>query len=66
MIIIKHILKPIHRAQGLEFFELDDHICGIKRGERTLAVFNANRVTIGEILKEADKYTIPNNPVGGI
>jgi len=62
--IVKHILKPIHRAQRLEFFELDDHLCGIRRRERTLAVFNATTVTIKEILKEADRHIVSSNPVG--
>lgn len=62
--IIKHILKPEHEAQRLEFFELDDHACGIKRNERTLAMFNTVTVTIAEIHKEADKHIVSGNPVG--
>lgn len=61
--IVKHVLRPKHEASGLEFFELDDHACGIKREERTLAMFNASTVTIETILKEADKHLIIN-PVG--
>jgi hypothetical protein len=61
--IVKHVLQPKHEASNLEFFELDDHTCGIKREERTLAIFNAHTVTIAEILKEANKHLIIN-PIG--
>ena len=61
--IVKHVLQPKHEANGLEFFELDDHFCGIKREERTLAMFNASTVTIAEVLREADKHLVIN-PIG--
>jgi hypothetical protein len=62
--IIKHILKKEHEASDLEFFELDDYTCGIKRKEHALAVFNAHSITIKEIHDTADKFVLPYNKVG--
>lgn len=53
--ILTAVLKEEHRRQGL-YLEEDDHLVYLKRGQQTLARFNATRVTVEEIQKEADKY----------
>ena len=57
MEILTVVLKEEHRRQGLYLTE-DVHTVYLKRGQQTLARFNASHATIEEIQKEADKHLV--------
>jgi uncharacterized protein (UPF0210 family) len=55
---LAHILKPNHKNAGLSLEE-DDHTLYLKRGNDVLVRWNATKVVIAEIWREADKWTKP-------
>ena len=55
MQILTAALKPQHKENHL-YLEEDVHFLYLKHGTKTIATWNATRVTVDEIWKEADAF----------
>lgn len=54
--LLKQILKPEHRAAGMELSEEDDHCVHLFQHGKRIATFSATSATIEKIWEEADKH----------
>jgi len=55
--VLNGTLPPRFREAGLELIEPDDHTLELRNGNQLVARFSA-KVTVSEILEEAEKWLI--------